>query len=529
VTSYRYDETQIGTACSTNDGTCGSQTFLSGLKAAYYKNTNLTGRPDALQTDANVDFNWTTGGPQALGGRNENFAVRWTGNLNITTEGDYTFTTVSDGNTQLAVGGVQAATDLLPYTATAISDTTSHTVFAVASQPMHLAAGLHSIVLEYTELTGTAEIHLRYTCPTCSPAIADQVIPMSAFRPAWLNQTSSVDPVGRIAFAHYAGPASRLADYTEQLDGTTPVITSYAYDQLGRITQKVMPKGNASRTIDTNGNLQGTIDGRYATNWSYYAAGETAAPPSACGGGSSVDQALLPKAKTPYGIATTSTIYDSAGRVIATTNGKGTTCAAFSSEGRLTSSIAPGETQSTTYTYDAAGQQRTATDASGTLTTDYDEAGRPKRNVDSFGAEQTTSYDADGNPLQRVAAVGPLNANTNYTTAYAYNQADQLTTLTDPAGRNYSFYYCKCGRLKATQYPNGTFSWNDYNPDGWTTAVYNRHGTLSAPLPTSVPNDSQSSPLADYTYSYNQDGKKSQEVRTGGGLTTETTSYQYDN
>jgi RHS repeat-associated protein len=162
------------------------------------------------------------------------------------------------------------------------------------------------------------------------------------------------------------------------------------------------------------------------------------------------------------------------------------------------------------------------------VTTQYDEAGRVKDRVDSFGAEQSFSYDNDGNVVSQTAAAGPLNSNANYTTAYTYNAADELTTLTDPAGRQYSFYYCKCGKPKAVQYPNGTFSWIDYNPDGWTTAVYNRHGSLSAPLSGSVPADSQGSPIADYAYTYNLDDTLAEEVRSGGGLTTETTDYQYD-
>lgn len=35
-------------------------------------------------------------------------------------------------------------------------------------------------------------------------------------------------------------------------------------------------------------------------------------------------------------------------------------------------------------------------------------------------------------------------------------------------------------------------------------------------------------PLVDYAYSYNLDGQKTQEIRSGGGLATETTSYDYD-
>ncbi len=45
---------------------------------------------------------------------------------------------------------------------------------------------------------------------------------------------------------------------------------------------------------------------------------------------------------------------------------------------------------------------------------------------------------------------------------------------------------------------------------------------------------SQGSPLADYSYSYvvpgqtASEGQKTQEVRSGGGLASETTSYSYD-
>lgn len=49
---------------------------------------------------------------------------------------------------------------------------------------------------------------------------------------------------------------------------------------------------------------------------------------------------------------------------------------------------------------------------------------------------------------------------------------------------------------------------------------------LTAPLPASVPADA--SPLADYAYSYDLEGRKTSETRTGGGLASETSSYLYD-
>ncbi len=113
---------------------------------------------------------------------------------------------------------------------------------------------------------------------------------------------------------------------------------------------------------------------------------------------------------------TTSHVYDSAGRSVATTRAGGSTCRSYDPESRLTSEIAPGDAQATTYTYDPAGARRTAVDASGTLTSAYDEAGRLKRSIDSFGAEATFLYDREGNLVNRTAAAGPLASSLNYTT-----------------------------------------------------------------------------------------------------------------
>jgi RHS repeat-associated protein len=507
TTAYRYDEKVIGTGSQAGPG-------LQGLQASYFANLNLAGRSAARQTDATVDFNWgDPGGPAALGGQSNTFSVRWSGNVNVSTEGDYTFTTVSSDGVRLTVDGIQA-----------IHKWQDQPVTTWSSLPIHLTPGLHPITLDYYENTGQAEVHLRWSCTGCSPSIPEQVIPATSLQPAWNNQTSTVSPLGKVAFGHVADPAKALSDYALVKDGLTNVITSFAYDAYGRMVQKVMPKGNASRTIDADGNLLGSPDPAYATSFVHYTVSETAPPPAACGSGSAVNQSGLLKSKTPYGIFATSYVYNSRGQQIALTNGSGTSCSTYTSEGRLSSTKAPGEAQSTTYSYDPEGALRTATDSSGTLTTEYDEAGRVIKSVDSFGAQATFSFDKHGNPTQRQAKA--TSTGTNYSTSYVYDDADRLTSLTDPAGRVYGFFYDTRSYLKATQYPNGTFSWSDFNQAGWQTALYNRHGTLYAPLPGSVPSDA--SPIAEYSYSYELEGRKTQEVRTGGGLTTETSTYVYD-
>lgn len=509
VVTNRYDETQIGT--STAPGAA-----LEGLQASYYGNVNLAGRPAKRQTDSSVDFDWGSGGPAALGGQSDNFSIRWTSNLSIATAGSYTFATRADDGTRLTIDGIVA-----------VDNWKDQTVATVSSQPITLAAGLHKLVLEYYERSGPAELELRYACSACTPAIADQLVPAATLRPAWLNQTSTVSPLGRVGFQHYVQPDAGLPDYTlARLDDGTNVITSFSYDSYGRITRRVMPKGNAARTIAADGTLQGSPNLQYATDWTYYGAAETAAPPAACGGGSAVNQGEFLKSTTPYGIATTTTIYDSGGRPIASSNGKGTTCSSYDVEGRLTSAKAPGDSQATTYAYDPAGQTRTITDASGTVSSQYDEAGRVKKSIDSYGAEANFSYDSEGNLISRTSAAGPLASSPNHTTSYGYDDEGALTSLTDPAGRSYSFFYDARSNLRATQYPNGSFSWNDYNPVGALTVVSNRHGTLSTPLPASAPADAN--PIVDYTYTYELEGRKTQEIRSGGGLSTETTGYVYD-
>jgi RHS repeat-associated protein len=513
VTTYRYDETKAGTSST-------SGPVLQGLQGEYFDNINLAGRPKLRQTDSSVDFNWGSGGPTGLG-VSDNFSVRWIGTITLPSGGAYTFSVRSDEGARLVVGRLVQ-----------IDNWHDQTVTTVSSPGFTYLAGTYKIELDYYEHTGPAEVHLRWACSTCSPAISDQVVPSSALQPAWENQTSTVTPSGRVAFSHFADPRSGQPDYSlVTLADGTKLITSYSYDSHGRLTEKVMPKGNASSTIDSGGNLSGTPDSNYLTDYTYYGASDTAAPPSTCGGGSAVNQGGQLETRSVAGLTGQTSVYDSAGRQIALTDGAGTTCYSYDSEGRLTSEKAPGDSTATTSTYDPAGLTLSTTNAAGTDSYSYDEAGRLSDSVDSFGAETSYAYDDDGNLLTRIGATGALSSSTNYTTSYSYDAADEQTGMTDPASRAYSFFYDSRGNLKATQYPNGTFGWNDINPAGELTARYNRHDTtaLSSPLPSSVPTDSSASPIVDYAYSYTADGQISQEVRSGGSLTTKTTDYSYDN
>jgi RHS repeat-associated protein len=134
----------------------------------------------------------------------------------------------------------------------------------------------------------------------------------------------------------------------------------------------------------------------------------------------------------------------------------------------------------------------------------------------------------------RVAAQGALASSPNYTTSYdSYDAENRLTELTDSAGGSYRFLYDERGNLKATQYPTTapTFSWNEFNAAGWLTGTYNRDGDISSVpflVPEGTPAPDDTTPLADFTYEYEQDGKKTMEKRVAQGFSDETQRFGYD-
>jgi beta-glucosidase len=61
-----------------------------GLKAEYFSNTDLSGRPAVTRTDPQIQFDWNSAAP-AKGVPMKAFSVRWTGTLTPPGPGNYTF------------------------------------------------------------------------------------------------------------------------------------------------------------------------------------------------------------------------------------------------------------------------------------------------------------------------------------------------------------------------------------------------------------------------------------------------------
>ncbi len=129
-----------------------------GLLGEYYDGSDYyTPSWDNLaysQIDSTVDFDWIAGSPDfnALG--NDYFSIKWTGWINIETEGNYTFGTNSDDSSMVYIDGN-----------TVVNNNGNHgTILGYGS--IYLTTGLHALVITYHEYTGDADINFVWQAPT---------------------------------------------------------------------------------------------------------------------------------------------------------------------------------------------------------------------------------------------------------------------------------------------------------------------------------------------------------------------------
>ncbi|MBK8186195.1 MAG: hypothetical protein IPK77_02475 [Cellvibrio sp.] len=144
-------------ACNASPPVC-TTGLIGGLSGAYFNNMTLAGAAAGTRTDTSVDFNWGAGNPGVGGLGNNQFSVRWTGQLRAPTTGSYRFQTVSDDGVRLWVNGQQV-----------INNWTDHASATNTSSSITLEAGYaYSIQLEYYENSGSSVIRLLWSPPGTS-------------------------------------------------------------------------------------------------------------------------------------------------------------------------------------------------------------------------------------------------------------------------------------------------------------------------------------------------------------------------
>jgi hypothetical protein len=179
-TSYALDPLEMGkTYYWRVDESDGRQTYRGnvwsftatsgggGLKAEYFNNANLSGTPVLTRIDQQVDFAFagaSPGSPVPATG----WSARWTADLNVLIEGEYTFSVNSEGGTRLWIDGERVINRWVSWVPTEYA----------SLLPIHLEVGVHTLRLEYYHYSN-GEQHLYWT----SPDIAKQIIPAGPLQP----------------------------------------------------------------------------------------------------------------------------------------------------------------------------------------------------------------------------------------------------------------------------------------------------------------------------------------------------------
>ena len=143
----------------------------TGLAAEYFNNTTLSGNTALTRTDASIDFNWGNGSPNSQI-TNDNFSVRWTGQVEPQCSETYTFETETDDGVRLWVNEmllVDKWQDMAPHK---------------FSGTIALEAGeKYSIKMEYYENAIGAVAKLRWS----SASQTYQIIPKTQLYPATVS------------------------------------------------------------------------------------------------------------------------------------------------------------------------------------------------------------------------------------------------------------------------------------------------------------------------------------------------------
>jgi beta-glucosidase len=124
-----------------------------GLKAEYFSNTTLEGRPKIVRTDASVNFGWEYLGvtPAMV----HKFSVRWTGVIVPPSSGNYQLGFTGEDGYRLWLDG-----SLL------VEDWTSHRPATTETKEVHLEAGhAYDIKIEYFQAVRGAEARLIWSIP----------------------------------------------------------------------------------------------------------------------------------------------------------------------------------------------------------------------------------------------------------------------------------------------------------------------------------------------------------------------------
>jgi hypothetical protein len=192
------------------------ETSLPGLRAEFFEFTqgnrvpSFEGHEPVLErVDATVNFEGDRGDSGWYAPvRKNNFAVRWTGSIEILQAGQYQFYIRSDDGSNLYMDGEQL-----------IDNDGTHGM-RTASGSRTLAEGSHTIRLEFFERNGNAGMIFKYRGPDTSPATEAIVVPASRL----FHSQSAASMLGSVPVAQGQEVSLELATGTHILQGATHLL-----------------------------------------------------------------------------------------------------------------------------------------------------------------------------------------------------------------------------------------------------------------------------------------------------------------
>jgi YD repeat-containing protein len=254
--------------------------------------------------------------------------------------------------------------------------------------------------------------------------------------PPTSNTTGAPDQVTTDTY----NTAGQLASQTTGYGTSAASTTSYCYDPDGDETSVVYGDGNTGVTY-SGGTVTGLAACSTSSPWTV-----TASPQAAYQTVNSYDSAgelvsTVTPANSVSSNPTTTNTYNAAGQMLTRTDPDGiTTTWSYGTDGNVIGiSYSGGTAPSVSYGYDASGQMTYMSDGTGASNYVFDSFGELTSAENGAGQTVTYGYNADGDvtgvtyPLPSTATWA-----TSDTVSYGYDDAEQLTSVTDFNGHEIS-------------------------------------------------------------------------------------------